>query len=56
MGTVESLLLPDNVRHLAVESQNIFASCWSKVSGTISKMFEMNVNCDIYMDYGNDYG
>lgn len=56
MGTLLSLLQPDNVRHLAVESQNKFASCWSKVSGTITKIFEMDINCDIYMDNANDYG
>lgn len=50
------LLRPHNARHLAVESGSKFASCWSKVSGTISKIFEMDINCDIYMDNANDYG
>lgn len=39
-----------------VESYSEFASCWSKVSGTISKIFEMVLHCDIYIDYSSDYG
>lgn len=62
MGTCNAngrLYWPDNFwprKHLAVEFGSKFASCWSKVSGTIGILFEMDINRDIYMDYGNDYG